>query len=147
LPTGRHEGEFRFHPQFRPEFAQFPLEVRRIFDETVLAIKMAGGPAVGRPHVDTLKGSRHANMKELRFDAEDGVWRFAFAYDPSRNATVLCGGGKQGVNQKLFYKRLIATADERYDTHLAVLLAAKAKAGAESKVKVAQPGYGKGGGK
>lgn len=27
------------------------------------------GPGAGRPRVDTLNGSRHANMKELRFDA------------------------------------------------------------------------------
>ncbi len=25
------------------------------------------GPRLGRPRVDTLKNSRHANMKELRF--------------------------------------------------------------------------------
>jgi hypothetical protein len=30
-------------------------------------------------------------MKELRFDAADGVWRFAFAFDPTRKAIVLCG--------------------------------------------------------
>jgi hypothetical protein len=29
------------------------------------------GPALKRPHCDTLKGSRHANMKELRFAADD----------------------------------------------------------------------------
>jgi hypothetical protein len=34
------------------------------------------GPQLGRPRVDTLKGSRHSNMKELRFDVSDGVWRF-----------------------------------------------------------------------
>jgi hypothetical protein len=32
------------------------------------------GPQLGRPRVDTLKGSRHANMKELRFSAADGEW-------------------------------------------------------------------------
>jgi len=26
------------------------------------------GPQLGRPHADTLKGSKHANMKELRFE-------------------------------------------------------------------------------
>ena len=41
------------------------------------------GPRLGRPHADTLKGSRHANMKELRFDAANGVWRFAYAFDRS----------------------------------------------------------------
>ena len=39
------------------------------------------GPQLGRPHVDTLKGSKHGNMKELRFEAADGVWRAAFAFD------------------------------------------------------------------
>ncbi len=30
------------------------------------------GPQLGRPRVDTLKGSRHANMKELRVSAAGG---------------------------------------------------------------------------
>ncbi|WP_352561397.1 MULTISPECIES: hypothetical protein [unclassified Mesorhizobium] len=33
------------------------------------------GPQLGRPHADTLNDSSFANMKELRFDADDGVWR------------------------------------------------------------------------
>ena len=32
--------------------------------------------------VDTLKGSSFSNMKELRFNADDGVWRVAFALLP-----------------------------------------------------------------
>lgn len=47
------------------------------------------GPQLGRPTVSTLKGSRHANMKELRFDAADGVWRVAFALDPKRKVSFL----------------------------------------------------------
>ena len=47
------------------------------------------GPQLGRPHVDTLRASRHANMKELRFDAAEGVWRVAFAFDEKRNAVLL----------------------------------------------------------
>ena len=47
------------------------------------------GPQLGRPHADTLNGSAHANMKELRFDADDGVWRLAFAFDPRRKAILL----------------------------------------------------------
>lgn len=47
----------------------------------------AFGPQLGRPKVDTLTGSKHANMKELRFDAADGVWRVAFAFDPERTAS------------------------------------------------------------
>jgi hypothetical protein len=77
------------------------------------------GPQLGRPHADTLKGSRHANMKELRADTRDSVMRIAFAFDPDRSAILLVGGGKSGVNQKRFYRTLIARADALYDAHLA----------------------------
>ena len=77
------------------------------------------GPQLGRPRVDTLKGSRHANMKELRFDAAGGVWRVAFAFDPKRNAVLLIAGDKSGGGEKRFYRQLIAKADERFEEHLA----------------------------
>ncbi len=54
------------------------------------------GPTLGRPRVDTLKGSRHANMKELRFTADDGVRRIAFALDPERTAVLLVAADKVG---------------------------------------------------
>ena len=60
-------------------------------------------------------------MKELRFRAVDGVWRVAFAFDPERRAILLVAGDKSGLAQKWFYKRLIATADKRFDDHLAAL--------------------------
>lgn len=77
------------------------------------------GPSLKRPHVDTLNGSKHANMKELRCNADDGVWRIAFAFDPERKAILLTAGDKAGVNEKRFYKTLIAKADDRFDQHLA----------------------------
>ena len=76
------------------------------------------GPTVKRPHADTLKGSRFANMKELRFDADDGVWRLAYAFDHERKAILLVAGDKSGVSQKRFYRTLIAKADGRFDSHL-----------------------------
>ncbi len=76
------------------------------------------GPAAKRPRVDTLNGSKHANMKELRFDAGGGVWRAAFAFDPRRHAILLVAGDKSGGSEKAFYRRLIATADKRFDAHL-----------------------------
>jgi hypothetical protein len=79
------------------------------------------GPELGRPRVDTLKGSRYANMKELRFGAADGEWRVAFAFDPRRRAILLMGGDKSGGSEKLFYKKFIRKADERFRTHLASL--------------------------
>ncbi|WP_349371165.1 type II toxin-antitoxin system RelE/ParE family toxin [Salinarimonas sp.] len=88
---------------------------------SVLVLLEREGPALGRPHADTLAGSRHANMKELRCRAADGVWRIAFAFDPEREAVLLVAGDKAGVNERRFYKSLIARADERFDRHLARL--------------------------
>ena len=76
------------------------------------------GPALGRPRVDTLKGSRHSNMKELRFSVGNGVWRIAFAFDPSRRAVLLVAGDKAGISERRFYRSLIERADARFERHL-----------------------------
>ena len=79
------------------------------------------GPNLGRPTVDTLKGTSHANMKEMRFNWMGEVWRVAFAFDPQRQAVLLVGGDKGGADQKRFYRQLISVADSRYSEHLATL--------------------------
>lgn len=109
--------EVGFDPAFDPEFDALPTAVQ---DDLLAQAKLleAFGPALARPRVDTLKGSRHANMKELRFQAENGVWRVAFAFDPRRKAILLVAGDKSGVNERRFYRRLIEKADARFDTHL-----------------------------
>ena len=76
------------------------------------------GPALKRPHADTLNNSKHKNMKELRFKADDGVWRVAYAFDPKRQAILLVAGDKSGSSEKRFYKTLIQKADKRFDDHL-----------------------------
>ena len=108
------------HDDFVPEFDALDEAVQ---DELLAHISVLEtfGPQLGRPRVDTLKGARHANMKELRFDASDGVWRFAFAFDTKRKAIVLCGGDKSGGSEKRFYRQLIAKADERFDAHLTLM--------------------------
>ncbi len=60
------------------------------------------GPQLGRPRADTLNDSRHANMKELRFEAGDGVWRAAFAFDPNRKAILLVAADKSGGSERRF---------------------------------------------
>ncbi len=85
------------------------------------------GPRLGRPHADTLTGSKHANLKELRADTKSQVMRIAFAFDPQRTGILLVAGNKQGVGQKQFYKQLIAKAEELYDAHLAALKKSKGK--------------------
>ena len=110
--------EVQFHDEFDPEFDALPKDVQ---DEMLAQAKLLEqfGPQLGRPRVDTLNGSRHTNMKELRFDAADGVWRVAFAFDPKRKAILLVAGDKSGGSEKRFYRQLIAIADDRFDGHLA----------------------------
>ncbi len=109
--------EVGLDPAFDPEFDALPTAVQ---DELLAQAKLleAFGPALARPRVNTLNGSRHANMKERRFQADNGVWRVAFAFDPRRKAILLVAGDKSGVNERRFYRRLIEKADARFDTHL-----------------------------
>jgi hypothetical protein len=103
--------------EFEPEFADLPKDVQT----EILALARLlqhFGPRLGRPRVDTLEGSRHANMKELRFAAAQGEWRVAFAFDPKREGVLLVAGDKSGGSQKRFYRELIRKADDRFDAHL-----------------------------
>ena len=107
-----------FYDAFEPEFDALPDEVQ----DAILAraaLLEREGPQLGRPHADTLRGSRHTNMKELRCHAGGGIWRIAFAFDPERRAILLVAGEKSGGSEKRFYRRLIARADERFDRLLA----------------------------
>ncbi len=103
--------------EFEPEFDELHEDVRT----EILALARLlqhFGPQLGRPRVDTLHGSRHANMKELRFSAADGEWRVAFAFDRKRQAILLVAGDKSGGSEKRFYRELIRRADGRFDAHL-----------------------------
>ena len=115
-----------FHEVFDEEFGHFESELKA---ELLAHAGMLQhfGPGLGRPVVDTLKGSRHSNMKELRFNWEKEVWRVAFAFDPKRQAILLTAGNKCGVDQKRFYRKLIGTADKRFDQHLESLKSRQSK--------------------
>lgn len=109
-----------FYPLFAQEFLEFSFAVQNALLAEVLMLEKYG-PQLNRPHVDTLNGSKHTNMKELRFKADNGVWRAAFAFDPQRQAILLIAGDKSGISEKRFYKQLIKNADERFDDHLTQL--------------------------
>ena len=74
------------------------------------------GPQLGRPHADTINGSRHSNMKELRTQSSGKPLRSFFAFDPRRSAILLIGGDKTGDDR--FYDRMIPIADDLYDVYL-----------------------------
>jgi hypothetical protein len=106
--------------EFEPEFDNLQ-EVVQIEVLALSRLLQQFGPQLGRPRVDTLNDSRHANMKELRFSAAGGEWRVAFAFDRKRKAILLVAGDKSGGGEKRFYRELIRKADDRFDAHLARL--------------------------
>ena len=100
--------EVEFHAELAAEYASF---AETIQDELLAHVKLLAefGPTLGRPKVDTLKGSKITNLKELRFAAAGGVWRIAFAFDGNWIAVLLAAGDKRGKAEARFYKALIAT--------------------------------------
>jgi hypothetical protein len=86
----------QLYDAFDAEFEDLPEAIQ---DELLAHARLleVSGPQLGRPRVDTLNGSKHANMKELRFNADDGVWRVAFAFDPERKVILLVCGDKSGA--------------------------------------------------
>ncbi len=117
---GQVEWDVRFDPAFAEEAKGFS-HAAQIEIAALAGLLRQFGPQLRRPHCDTLKGSKHANMKELRFSLADGEWRIAFAFDPRRQAILLVGGSKSGVSEKQFYRDLIRVADTRFDAHLRTL--------------------------
>jgi hypothetical protein len=112
--------EVIFHPEFYEEFKEFSIFVQDGIMAKSLLLEQFG-PHLGRPHVDTLFGSRFSNMKELRLDSNKGTWRIAFALDPKRKVVLLVAGDKAGIGQKAFYNKLIRKADHRFKEHLNTL--------------------------
>jgi hypothetical protein len=74
------------------------------------------GPELGRPHVDTLRGSVFRNIKELRVQHQGRPYRVLFAFDPRRSAYLILGGDKTG--DKNWYIDAIRRADAIYTQHL-----------------------------
>ncbi len=76
------------------------------------------GPQLTRPHSDTLNGSSYPNMKELRIQSKGNPLRAFYAFDPERNAILLCAGNKKGKKEKNFYQEMISLADKIFEAHL-----------------------------
>ena len=92
-------------------------DAREAIFKNLLILKKIG-PALGRPYVDTIKESRHKNMKELRTQNKKRLFRIFFIFDPERKAVLLIGGDKRG--DKRFYKEMIPLADDLYDKYLSL---------------------------
>jgi hypothetical protein len=109
--------QVEFTDQFERWWDQLSMEEQAAIDVTVEVLQERG-PGLGRPFVDTVKGSRHANMKELR--PRGGFIRILFAFDPRRMAILLLGGDKRD-RWSSWYEEMIPVADRLFDEHLATL--------------------------
>ena len=83
----------------------------------VLFVLRQRGPGLPRPWADSIKGSCHSNMKELRVQSKGQPLRVFFAFDPERNGVLLCAGSKAG-NEKRFYDQMIPIADREFTNYL-----------------------------
>ena len=101
--------------EYREWFQVQSIELRAAIDHDVQVLAQFG-PRLGRPWVDTVSGSKYANLKELRTRLGRQQFRSFFAFDPSRRAVLLVGGEKSGDPQ--FYRVMIARAEQRYELHL-----------------------------
>jgi hypothetical protein len=84
-----------------------------------LTILQSLGPSLGRPQVDTIKGSKIKNLKELRIQNKNRVFRIFFAFDPERDIILLIGGDKKGDNR--FYETMLRKSERLYELHLSQL--------------------------
>jgi hypothetical protein len=109
--------QVEFTDQFEQWWDQLSMEEQAAIDVTVEVLQERG-PGLGRPFVDTVKGSRHAKMKELR--PRGGFIRILFAFDPRRMAILLVGGDKRD-RWRSWYEEMIPVADRLFDEHLATL--------------------------
>lgn len=107
--------EVEFTDQFGEWFDGLDAEAQEDVAASVKLLR-AVGPTLGRPHADTINGSRHPNMKELRTQSNGRPLRTFFAFDPRRTAILLIAGDKTGDNR--FYEVMVPIADVLYDEHL-----------------------------
>jgi len=106
------------HPEFAAWLIEQNPDLRLEIAANLLYLQQTG-PALGRPRVDTVKGSSFDNMKELRIQFAGDPYRIIFAFDPIRQAVLLLGGNKTG--EERWYKANIRIADKRYNEHLITL--------------------------
>lgn len=100
---------------FSDWYAEQDLPTRKSIAAALMHLRL-GGPQLGRPYADTIKESQYVNMKELRIQHQGKPLRAFFAFDPLRQAVVLCAGDKS--NDKQFYKRMIRLADDEFTAYL-----------------------------
>lgn len=104
---------------FTDEFDEWFINLSQDEQDSILhglGVLKQMGHTLGRPYVDTLKGSKLNNLKELRIQHHGKPYRLFFVFDPLRQAVMLCGGDKTG--EKNFYQTMMPLAQTIYQKYL-----------------------------
>ncbi len=110
--------DIEYADEFEKWWDTLSAEEQEKIDAKVGLLELSG-PALGRPHADTVRGSRPQNMKELIVQYAGRPYRVFYALDPKRCAILLIGGIK--TEGRRFYEEFIPLADRLYDQHLETL--------------------------
>ena len=105
-----------FTNEYENWFTSQDEEAKIIINAKVLVLQEFG-PNLGRPYVDTIKGSKYKNLKELRINHKKYVLRILLIFNKKRNCWLIIGGNKKGKNEDDFYKKLIKQAEEILDKY------------------------------
>jgi hypothetical protein len=109
------EWEVEFTDEFAVWWESMSLKEQEDVRASVNVLRQRG-PSLGRPHVDSVAGSRYPNMKELRTQHAGRPYRTLFVFDPRRVAILLIGGDKTGNDR--WYDEFVPLADRIYAEHL-----------------------------
>jgi hypothetical protein len=101
--------------EFKEWFDNLNVEAKEPILKDILILSNYG-PSLSRPYVDTLKGSKLKNLKELRTKFKNNYFRIIFAFDPERDIILLVGGNKS--NDKNFYSKIISKAEKLFLKHI-----------------------------
>lgn len=104
-----------FGPTFKAWLSDQPREVQVRMLQSIRLLQQVG-PNLARPYADTVQGSKFSQMKELRVQIAGRPFRAFYAFDPLRQAVVLCAGNKTGKGR--FYAEMISLADNEFEKYL-----------------------------
>jgi hypothetical protein len=114
-----HSERTAWEVEFTDEFGEW-WDSFRIEEQESVRVKVELlaelGPALTRPHADTIHGSRVQNLRELRIQHQGRPYRVLYAFDPRRTGVLLIGGDKTGNPR--WYAEFVPVAEDIYIRHL-----------------------------
>ena len=113
--------EFPNYTQEYEDWFSTQSEENKVVINSKVIVLSEFGSKLGRPYVDTIKGSKYPNLKELRVKSKNSVIRILFIFNRYRKCWLLIGGNKKGKNEEGFYKKLIKQAENLIEKYSKIM--------------------------